>query len=72
MPIEYQWKPQVVYAPATFTAALFQNMMANSTVGDFHGSTYRPYLEAYNASHGVYRGVANQVAPGASVRFFDA
>jgi hypothetical protein len=47
-------------------------MMASSTVGDFHGTTYRPYLEAYNQTHGIYRGLGNQVAAGASVRFFDA
>jgi hypothetical protein len=72
VPIEYHWQPQIVYAPDAFATALFQQMMASSTTGDFHGTTYRPYLEAYNASHGVYRGAGNQVAPGNSVRFFDA
>src|SRR3977135_1358799 len=46
--------------------------MATSTTGVFSGSSARPYLEAYNASHAIYRGVGNQVAPGNSVRFFDA
>lgn len=72
VPIEYHWKPQVIYAPSSFTTALFQQMMTSSTTGDFSGTTYRPYLEAYNTTHGVYRGVANQVAPDAPVRFFDA
>jgi hypothetical protein len=72
VPIQYQWKPQLVYAPTTFTTALFQQMMANSKTGDFHGTTYRPYLEAYNTSRGIYRGVGNQVFPGNSIRFFDA
>jgi hypothetical protein len=47
-------------------------MMANSKTGDFTGTTYRPYLESYNTTRGIYRGVGNQVAPGNSVRFFDA
>ena len=72
VPVEYHWHPQIVYAPDAFTTALFQQMMGSSTTGDFHGATYRPYIEAYNASHGVYRGLGNQVAPGNSVRFFDA
>ncbi|HSS81343.1 MAG TPA: hypothetical protein VLK24_09115 [Gaiellaceae bacterium] len=72
VPIEYHWKPQIVYAPDTFTTALFQQMMANSKTGDFQGTSYRPFLEAYNASKGLYRGLGNQVAPGNSVRFFDA
>ena len=72
VPLEYHWKPQIVYAPDAFTTALFQQMMASSTTGDFHGTTYRPYLEAYNTSHGIYRGATNQVPAGAPVRFFDA
>jgi hypothetical protein len=72
VPIEYHWKPQVIYAPSTFTTALYQQMMSGSKTGDFSGTTYRPYLEAYNSTRGVYRGLANQVAPGAPVRFFDA
>ena len=72
MPLEYSWKPRIIYAPTKFTTALFQQMMASSTTGDFHGTTYRPYLEAYNSSRGMYRGAANQVAAGAPVRFFDA
>jgi hypothetical protein len=72
VPVEYHWKPEIVYAPSAFTTALFQNMMANSTTGDFSGTTYRPYLEAYNTTRGMYRGVGNQVFPGNSVRFFDA
>jgi hypothetical protein len=72
VPVEYHWQPQVVYAPDTFTTALYQQLMASSTVGDFSGTSYRPYLEAYNQTHGIYRGLANQVAANASVRFFDA
>jgi hypothetical protein len=72
VPIEYRWKPQIVYAPTTFTTALFQSMMASSTTGDFHGTTYRPYLEAYNTTKGLFRGIGNQVFPMNSVRFFDA
>ncbi len=72
VPIEYSWKPQLVYAPDTFTSALFQQLMSNSTTGDFTGTTYRPYLEAYNTTRGSFRGVGNQVAAGNSVRFFDA
>jgi hypothetical protein len=72
VPVEYRWQPQIVYASDAFTTALFQQMMASSTTGDFSGVTYRPYLEAYNASHGVYRGAGNQVTPGNTVRFFDA
>jgi hypothetical protein len=72
VPVEYHWQPQVVYAPDAFTTAFFQQLMASSTVGDFSGASYRPYLEAYNQTHGVYRGAANLVAPNASIRFFDA
>jgi hypothetical protein len=72
VPIEYHWKPQVVYASDAFTTALFKQMMATSKTGDFTGTTYRPYLEAYNTTRGMYRGLANNVAPGAPVRFFDA
>ena len=72
VPIEYRWKPQLVYAPEAFTTALFQQMMADSTTGDFTGTTYRPYLEAYNTTRGLFRGLGNQVAAGNSVRFFDA
>jgi hypothetical protein len=72
VPLEYRWRPQIVYAPDAFTTALFQQLMASSTTGDFQGTTYRPYLEAYNTTRGVYRGAGNQVAAGASVRFFDA
>jgi len=72
MPLEYSWKPRIIYAPTKFTTALFQQMIASTTTGDFHGTTYRPYLEAYNSSRGMYRGAANQVAAGAPVRFFDA
>ncbi|HKP17557.1 MAG TPA: hypothetical protein VJT84_03695 [Gaiellaceae bacterium] len=72
VPIEYRWKPSVVYAPTAFTTALFQQMMANSKTGDFHGTTYRPFLEAYNATRGSYRGEGNDVPAGAPVRFFDA
>jgi hypothetical protein len=72
VPLEYRWHPQIVYAPDSFTTALFQQMMASSTTGDFVGTTYRPYLESYNLTHGMYRGLGNQVATGASVRFFDA
>ena len=72
VPIEYHWQPRVIYAPSTFTTALFQQMMSGSKTGDFSGTTYRPYLEAYNTTRGTYRGATNQVAPGAPVRFFDA
>ncbi|HEY3543600.1 MAG TPA: hypothetical protein VGK79_13770 [Gaiellaceae bacterium] len=72
VPIEYHWQPQVIYAPSTFTTALFQQMMSGSKTGDFSGTTYRPYLEAYNTTRGMYRGATNQVAAGAPVRFFDA
>ena len=72
LPLEYHWQPRIIYAPSKFTTALFQQMKSSSTTGDFQGTTYRPYLEAYNTSHGMYRGAANQVAPGAPVRFFDA
>jgi hypothetical protein len=58
--------------PSRFTTALFQQMMANSKTGNCAGTTYRPYLETYNATRGIYRGVRNQVAAGNSVRFFDA
>src|SRR5262249_18289244 len=44
VPIEYHWKPQIVYAPDGFTSALFSEMMADSKTGDFTGTTYRPYL----------------------------
>src|SRR4051812_47050102 len=72
VPVEYHWKPQIVYAPDTFTSALFTEMMSDSKTGDFTGTTYRPYLEAYNQTHGTYRGAANQVPYGAPVRFLDA
>ena len=72
VPVEYNWKPQLVYAPDTFTTALFQQMMAPSKTGDFRARPYRPYLEAYNPPAAVYRGATNQVAFGAPVRFFDA
>jgi hypothetical protein len=47
-------------------------MMSSSTTGDFHGPTYRPYLETYNATRGSYRGAGKSVAANAPVRFFNA
>src|SRR5262249_46336982 len=35
VPIEYRWQPQLIYAPDAFTTALYQQLMANSTTGDF-------------------------------------
>jgi hypothetical protein len=72
VPIEYHWKPQVIYAPGTFTTALFTQMMSSSATGDFSGTTYRPYLESYNTTHSAYRGVGNNVPANQPVRFFDA
>jgi hypothetical protein len=71
VPVEYRWKPKLIYAPEAFADGLFAAMRANSAVGDFTGPTYRPYLEKYNESRGVYRGSANQVAPNTPVRFVD-
>jgi hypothetical protein len=72
VPVEYHWKPQVIYASSAFNTAFFQQMMSSSKTGEFSGTTYRPFLEAYNTTRGSYRGSANQVAAGAPVRFFDA
>ena len=74
VPIEYRWKPKLIYAPSKFTSALFTYMMSTGVTktGDFTGTTYRPYLEAYNVTKGNTRGSGNDVAPMAPVRFFDA
>ena len=53
VPYEYTWKPQLIYAPTTFTQGLFNAMKANSTTGDFAKSGNRQYLEGYNATRGV-------------------
>jgi hypothetical protein len=71
VPVEYKWKPQIVYAPDGFTDALFSAMASYSERGDFGGATYRPYLEKYNTTRGIYRGMANLVQPNALVRFID-
>src|SRR5829696_2844530 len=71
VPYEYTWKPKFVYAPATFTQGLFATMKANSTTGDFAKDANRQYLEGYNATRGIYRGVGALVAPNAPVRFVD-
>jgi len=72
VPIEYNWKPQIVWASDTFTNAMYTAMSDNSTYGDFGGPTYRPYLEKYNLERGLYRGINNLVQPNAQVRFIDA
>jgi hypothetical protein len=72
VPVQYNWKPQVIHAPAAFTNALFAQMAANSTTGEFKSSGYRQYLEKYNANRGVFRGADKLVTPNAPARFIDA
>jgi hypothetical protein len=72
VPYEYKWKPQVVYAPDTFAQALFAQMRAQSSTGDFSDNRMRAYLEKYNSERGVYRGSSNSVTPNAPVRFVNA
>lgn len=72
VPWEFRWKPEVVYAPDAFADGLFQTMRANSTTGELSGDVYKEHLERYNATRGIYRGLTNQVPPGAPVRFVDA
>jgi hypothetical protein len=72
VPYEYTWKPQLIYAPDTFTDGLLAAMKANSATGEFSNPTRnRQYLETYNSSRGVYRGSGNQVPANAPVRFVD-
>jgi hypothetical protein len=71
VPYEYTWKPQLIYAPDTFTNGLLAAMASNSATGEFAKSGNRQYIEKYNAERGVYRGSGNQVAPNAPVRFVD-
>lgn len=71
VPYEYRWKPQIVYAPDSFTTGLFTAMMQNSSTGDFFDNRMRAYLETYNSERGVYRGANNVVLPNAPVRFVD-
>jgi len=71
VPYEYTWKPQLIYAPDSFTDGLLGAMASNSTTGEFARSGNRQYVEMYNATRGVYRGADNQVAPNAPVRFVD-
>src|SRR2546423_11967044 len=72
VPYAYHWKPQLVYASDAFAQALYAQMVAHSTTGDFTDNRMRSYLEQYNADRGVYRGTGNVVAPNAPVRFVDA
>jgi hypothetical protein len=72
VPWQFQWKPKLVYAPKAFADKLFETMMRSSERGEFSGTTYRPYLERYNTTRGIYRGAANQVPANAPVRFVDA
>jgi hypothetical protein len=69
VPFEYKWKPQLVYAPAAFADALFAQMRAQSSTGEFANSRNRQYLEGYNAERGVFRGGENSVPANAPVRF---
>jgi hypothetical protein len=71
VPTQYNWKPKLIYAPDSFADGLFAHMRANSTTGEASGSSYRPYLEKYNAQRGVFRGADNQVTPGTPIRFVD-
>ncbi|HUF83441.1 MAG TPA: PPC domain-containing protein, partial [Acidimicrobiia bacterium] len=69
VPYQYRWKPEVIYAPATFTGGLFAAMMASSATGDFVRPQTRAYLENYNTERGLFRGLGRLVAPNAPVRF---
>ena len=70
MPYEYTWKPNLIYAPESFTEGLFDAMGANSTTGEFSVVGNRHYLEGYNATRGVFRGTGAS-CPNAPVRFVD-
>ena len=59
-------------APDAFTDGLIAAMRANSSTGEFSGSSYRPYLEKYNTERGTFRGASNLVLPNTPVRFVDA
>ena len=51
VPLEYRWQPQLVYAPDTFTTALFQQMMANSKTGDFQRHDVPPVPRGLQRDH---------------------
>jgi hypothetical protein len=73
VPAEFQWKPQLIYAPAAFEQGLLNAMRTNSTTGEFGSDTRRAHLEKYNATRGLaFRGLDKQVPPNAPVRFIDA
>jgi hypothetical protein len=71
VPYEYTWKREVVYASDAFADGLFAAMKASSATGEYAKSGNRNYLESYNATRGLYRGVGNAVTPNAPVRFVD-
>ena len=71
VPWQFNWKTQVIRAPAAFEQALFAQMSATSTTGKLSDS-YQRYLEQYSLRRGVYRGADKLVTPNSDVRFIDA
>lgn len=74
LPIEYRWKPEVVYADDAFATGLFETMVTNSEMGTHDSDQTTAYLTQYTET----RGNATRVAAGGSpvtdpttVRFVD-
>ncbi|MBA2281754.1 MAG: hypothetical protein H0W25_11060, partial [Acidimicrobiia bacterium] len=76
LPIEFEWAPELHYAPPAFAQGLFDAMVASSETGDYADPLRRAYLEAYNLRGSLYRVLASgdpaqAVAPLSPVRFVD-
>ena len=71
VPYEYDWKPELIYAPTEFTTGLFNAMKAHSATGEFSNTRNRDYLAGYNATRGAFRGTGALVEPTTPVRFVD-
>lgn len=78
LPIEYRWKPELIYAPAEFADALFKTMVEESTLASPAGPSQARFIESYNASRGSALRLAasgdpaQMVAPLAPQRMIDA
>ena len=78
LPIEYRWKPELIYAPDAFADGLFGAMMENSFLADVAGPTQAQFIEAYNETRGsAYRVAASgdptqAVAPASQQRMVEA
>lgn len=74
LPIEYEWKPELVYANDEFTSGLFDTMVTNSELGSHSDNRVTEYLNRYNATRGTPFRVATGGSPvedPTTVRFVD-